>query len=107
MKKHTKRVVGILKSVLEDNQELVEQGVDAEINIIAYTSRTTIPNIMRHDVEMMIAELESKCTHPDGMFTENFAPETCCPDDSIFPGNGSTVSIDCNDTCVHHLNHKE
>jgi hypothetical protein len=109
MKKYTTRVVAILKQVLADHCEVEDKtGMPREDNdVIAYTSKTTTPNVLRHDVEMMIRELECECTHPDGMYSGFFAPETCCPDNLITFLEGSKTSIDCNNTCVHHLKHGE
>jgi hypothetical protein len=106
MKKYTTRVVAILKDVLADQTMLEAKGVEMG-DILAYTAKTTIPNILRHDAEMMIRELECECTHPDGMYSGFFAPETCCPDNLITFLEGSKTSIDCNNTCVHHLKHGE
>lgn len=111
MQKHTKRVIEILKKVLVDLTEIEKKtGMKrADDDVIAYTSKTTTPNIYRHDVEMMIAELECECTHPNGAFTECFAPENCCPDQLVtyLNDNDTRFTINCQNTCVHHLKHKK
>jgi len=109
MKKHTQRVVGILKQVLTDLDEIEKKTGSPGVPdaVIAYTSKTTTPNIYRHDVDMMIKELECECSHPNGMFTKCFAPETCCPDQLItFSQGGKRVSVNCRSICCHHINHK-
>lgn len=103
MKKHTKRVVAILKQVLLDIDELKGKGVEMP-NVIAYTAKHTTPDIQRHDVEMMIAELECECTHPDGPYTECFAPETICPD-QLMKFNKHSIELVCNNVCVNHIRH--
>lgn len=111
MKKHTQRVIGILKQVIKDLNEQEAKGTKYRgdgVDVLAYTAKTTTPNILRHDVEMMIKELECKCGHPNGMFTDNFAPETCCPDQLItFSNGGKQVSVNCSKICCHHLQYME
>lgn len=57
MELHTKRVVEIFKQVLKDRDELKEKGVRVG-DVVAYTSKVSTPNIVEHDVRMMIKELE-------------------------------------------------
>jgi hypothetical protein len=60
-KPHTRRIVGILKGVLEDIDKLNKKTgvVTSPTDVIAYTAKTTLDNILRHDVEGMIREFES------------------------------------------------
>lgn len=64
MKLHTKRVVSIFKQVLSDIDELKTKGVGVQseggVEVVAYTSKTSTPNLLRHDVEQMIKELEAE-----------------------------------------------
>lgn len=56
---HTTRLINIFKMVLEDMDKTKEQfGTNPnQMDVFAYTSRNSIPNITRHDVEEMIKEL--------------------------------------------------
>lgn len=61
MKKHTQRIVNILKLVIADRDDLKKNGFPSGLDdgVLAYTSKQSIPNITKHDVEGMITELEA------------------------------------------------
>ena len=107
MKKYTKRVVAILKQSLADMDSQAIIGVPAMpdlTKVVAYTPRIDIDDLLRKDVEMMIAELECECTHECGPYTNCFAPETICPD-QLMKFNKHSIELVCNNTCVNHLRH--